>query len=127
MWRWCYGWCSCLSSFTYGIRISNCYNRKWQVNFVICFNLKYFIFYENLFLYIVEFRLGGGTTWHTSGLVGAFKPSLAQVKLAQNSIALYKELEEKGLSTGWKQCGSLSLARTRDRMTVFKRMKAQSM
>ncbi|XP_017791657.1 PREDICTED: pyruvate dehydrogenase phosphatase regulatory subunit, mitochondrial [Habropoda laboriosa] len=71
-------------------------------------------------------RLGGGTTWHTSGLVGAFKPSLAQVKLAQDSIGLYKELEEKGLSTGWKQCGSLSLARTRDRMTVFRRMKAQS-
>ena len=71
-------------------------------------------------------RLGGGTTWHTSGLVGVFKPSLAQVKLAQDSIALYKELEDKGLSTGWKQCGSLSLARTRDRMTVFRRMKAQS-
>ncbi|XP_043585152.1 pyruvate dehydrogenase phosphatase regulatory subunit, mitochondrial [Bombus pyrosoma] len=71
-------------------------------------------------------RLGGGTTWHTSGLVGAFKPSLAQVKLAQNTIALYKALEKKGLSTGWKQCGSLSLARTRDRMTVFRRMKAQS-
>lgn len=73
------------------------------------------------------FRLGGGTTWHTSGLVGVFKPSLSQVKLAQDSIALYKELEDKGLSTGWKQCGSLSLARTRDRMTVFRRMKAQSM
>ncbi|XP_068972081.1 pyruvate dehydrogenase phosphatase regulatory subunit, mitochondrial [Bombus flavifrons] len=71
-------------------------------------------------------RLGGGTTWHTSGLVGAFKPSLAQVKLAQNTIALYKALEKEGLSTGWKQCGSLSLARTRDRMTVFRRMKAQS-
>ncbi|XP_078040959.1 pyruvate dehydrogenase phosphatase regulatory subunit, mitochondrial [Augochlora pura] len=71
-------------------------------------------------------RIGGGTTWHTSGLVGAFKPSLAQVKLAQDSIALYKELEGKGLPTGWKQCGSLSLARTRDRMTVFRRMKAQS-
>ncbi|XP_051163188.1 pyruvate dehydrogenase phosphatase regulatory subunit, mitochondrial [Leptopilina boulardi] len=71
-------------------------------------------------------RLGGGTTWHASGLVGAFKPSLAQVKLAQDSIALYKELEKKGLPTGWKQCGSLSLARTRDRMTVFRRMKAQS-
>ncbi|XP_031826376.1 pyruvate dehydrogenase phosphatase regulatory subunit, mitochondrial [Nomia melanderi] len=71
-------------------------------------------------------RVGGGTTWHTSGLVGAFKPSLTQVKLAQDSIALYKELEERGLSTGWKQCGSLSLARTRDRMTFFRRMKAQS-
>ncbi|XP_066592001.1 pyruvate dehydrogenase phosphatase regulatory subunit, mitochondrial isoform X2 [Prorops nasuta] len=71
-------------------------------------------------------RLGGGTAWHGSGLIGAFKPSLAQVKLTQDSIALYKELEEKGLSTGWKQCGSLSLARTRDRMTSFRRMNAQS-
>ncbi|KAJ8667644.1 hypothetical protein QAD02_009307 [Eretmocerus hayati] len=71
-------------------------------------------------------RLGGGTTWHASGLVGAFKPSSSQVKLAQDSIALYKDLEQKGLTTGWKQCGSLSLARTRDRMTVFRRMKAQS-
>ncbi|XP_011309065.1 pyruvate dehydrogenase phosphatase regulatory subunit, mitochondrial [Fopius arisanus] len=71
-------------------------------------------------------RTGEGTTWHASGLVGAFKPSLAQVKLTQDSIALYKDLEEKGLPTGWKQCGSLSLARTRDRMTVFRRMKAQS-
>ncbi|XP_048507943.1 pyruvate dehydrogenase phosphatase regulatory subunit, mitochondrial isoform X2 [Athalia rosae] len=71
-------------------------------------------------------RLGGGTTWHSSGLIGAFKPSLAQSKLAQNSIALYKALEKNGRSTGWKQCGSLSLARTRDRMTVFRRMKAQS-
>lgn len=77
-------------------------------------------------MHIFVFSLGGGTTWHASGLVGAFKPSLAQVKLAQDSIALYKELESKGLSTGWKQCGSLSLARTRDRMISFRRMKAQS-
>lgn len=48
------------------------------------------------------------------------------MKLAQDSINLYKDLEKKGLPTGWKQCGSLSLARTRDRMTVFRRMKAQS-
>ncbi|KAJ3634932.1 hypothetical protein MTP99_007873 [Tenebrio molitor] len=31
-----------------------------------------------------------------------------------------------GYNLGWKQCGSLNLARTRDRMTVFRRMKAQS-
>lgn len=71
-------------------------------------------------------RIGEGTTWHASGLVGAFKPTLSQVQLAQDSIALYKELESKGLPTGWKQCGSLSLARSRDRMTVFRRMKAQA-
>lgn len=60
-------------------------------------------------------------------MIGAFKPSLSQVKITKSSIELYKELEGKGLQTGWKQCGSLNLARTRDRMTVFRRMKAQSM
>ncbi|XP_025836998.1 pyruvate dehydrogenase phosphatase regulatory subunit, mitochondrial-like [Agrilus planipennis] len=65
-------------------------------------------------------------SWNSSGLIGAFKPTLAQVKLAQSSIQLYKDLEAQGHSTGWKQCGSLNLARTKDRMTVFRRMRAQS-
>ncbi|KAJ8980038.1 hypothetical protein NQ317_019726 [Molorchus minor] len=68
---------------------------------------------------IEQNRVGGGTTWHSSGLIGVFKPSLSQVKLTKSSIDLYKELESKGLSTGWKQCGSLNIARTRDRMAVF--------
>lgn len=72
------------------------------------------------------FRVGAGSRWHSSGLVGTFKPSLAQVKLAQSSIRLLQELEACGRSTGWKQCGSLLLARTRDRMTVYRRMKSQS-
>ncbi|KAE8737552.1 hypothetical protein FOCC_FOCC016988 [Frankliniella occidentalis] len=69
-------------------------------------------------------NIGGGATGHTAGLVGVFKPSLAQVRLVQSTVALYKSLEERGLPTGWKQCGSLCLAKTRDRMTVFRRMKA---
>ncbi|KAJ8959314.1 hypothetical protein NQ318_022000 [Aromia moschata] len=75
---------------------------------------------------IEQNRVGGGTTWHSSGLIGVFKPSLTQVKLTKSSVELYKELEAKGLPTGWKQCGSLNVAKTRDRMTVFRRMKAQS-
>ncbi|XP_073975671.1 pyruvate dehydrogenase phosphatase regulatory subunit, mitochondrial isoform X2 [Rhodnius prolixus] len=71
-------------------------------------------------------RLGGAPTWNTSGLVGVFKPTLAQVRLCQTSMELFKELESQGLHTGWKQCGSLCLARTNDRMTVFRRMKALS-
>lgn len=65
-------------------------------------------------------------TWHSSGLVGAFKPTYSQVLLAQQTIKLYEDLTSKGLKTGWKQCGSLNLARTRDRMTQFRRMKALS-
>lgn len=72
------------------------------------------------------FSIGGGSTGHTAGLVGVFKPSLAQVRLVQSTVALYKSLEEKGLPTGWRQCGSLCLAKTRDRMTVFRRMQALS-
>lgn len=81
------------------------------------------MFFVNIFTFV---RVGEGTTWHSSGLIGVFKPSLAQVKLTKSSVELYEHLESKGLPTGWKQCGSLNLARTRDRMTVFRRMKAQS-
>lgn len=82
--------------------------------------------YNKRIIYTKVFRVGGGTTWHSSGLIGVFKPSLAQVKITKSSIELYKELNSKGLSTGWKQCGSLNLARTNDRMIVFRRMKAQA-
>uniref|UniRef100_A0A0A9WV29 Pyruvate dehydrogenase phosphatase regulatory subunit, mitochondrial n=1 Tax=Lygus hesperus TaxID=30085 RepID=A0A0A9WV29_LYGHE len=71
-------------------------------------------------------KIGGAPTWSSSGLVGVFKPTLAQVRLCQTSMELIHQLEAQGLSTGWKQCGSLCLARTNDRMTVFRRMKALS-
>ncbi|CAH0385101.1 unnamed protein product [Bemisia tabaci] len=77
-------------------------------------------------LVLEQGSVGGGTTWHAAGLLGIFKPTLAQVKLCQSSVALYKELEEQGYPTGWKECGSLCVARTSDRMTVYRRMKAQS-
>lgn len=65
-------------------------------------------------------------TLRSNGLVGAFKPTYSQVLLAQETIKLYEDLTSQGLNTGWKQCGSLNLARTRDRMTQFRRMKALS-
>lgn len=71
-------------------------------------------------------RVGGGMTWNSNGLVGAFKPSYSQVLLAKQTIKLYEDLTAKGLDIGWKQCGSLNLARTRDRMVQFRRMKALS-
>lgn len=70
--------------------------------------------------------VGAGSKWHYSGLIGAFKPSLAQVRLAQSSLKMISDLEAKNYNTGWKQCGSLLLARNRDRLTVYRRMKSQS-
>jgi pyruvate dehydrogenase phosphatase regulatory subunit len=62
-----------------------------------------------------------------SGLVSVFKQHLSQVRLAQISVALLQDFTARGLPTGWKQCGSLNIARTKDRMTVYRRMKSQSM
>ena len=71
-------------------------------------------------------RLGGGSAFHTAGLIGAFKPTVVETKITEESIRLYDELTDAGYETGWKQCGSLLLARTRDRLTHFRRMRAHS-
>ncbi|RNL60799.1 FAD-dependent oxidoreductase [Nocardioides marmoriginsengisoli] len=67
-------------------------------------------------------KLSGGTTWHAAGLVGQLRPTDAMTKLIQYSTQLYATLEEEtGLGTGWKRCGSLSVARTEERMTSLMR------
>ncbi|XP_052873288.1 pyruvate dehydrogenase phosphatase regulatory subunit, mitochondrial [Anopheles cruzii] len=71
-------------------------------------------------------RIGEGNPGHFSGLLGELKPTHSQVLLAQTSLELIRDFDAKGLPTGWKKTGSLNLARTRDRMTMFRRMKSQS-
>ena len=45
------------------------------------------------------------------------------LRLVQYSAALYQRLEaETGQATGWKQCGSVLLARTPERMTLLRRV-----
>lgn len=58
-------------------------------------------------------------------LVGQLRAQESMTKLIRYSTALYAELEaDTGLATGWKQCGSLSVARTAERMTQLKRTAA---
>ncbi len=72
-------------------------------------------------------KLSGGTTWHAAGLVGQLRATDAMTKLIQYSTQLYATLEEEtGLGTGWKQCGSLSVARTEERMTSLLRTQASA-
>ena len=72
-------------------------------------------------------RLSGGTTWHAAGLVGQLRGYQNLTKLVQYSTELYSQLEaETGLATGWKQCGSLSVARTAERMTLLRRSAAMA-
>jgi 4-methylaminobutanoate oxidase (formaldehyde-forming) len=70
-------------------------------------------------------RLSGGTTWHAAGLVGQLRTHPSMTRLIRYSTELYAGLEaETGQATGWKQCGSLTVARTAERMTLLKRVAA---
>ncbi|XP_046549840.1 pyruvate dehydrogenase phosphatase regulatory subunit, mitochondrial-like [Haliotis rubra] len=71
-------------------------------------------------------RLTCGTTWHSVGLIGCVRSSLTEIKLVNYSRNLYRRLEEEGHGLGWKQCGSILLARTKDRMTDLRRKQAIS-
>lgn len=72
-------------------------------------------------------RLSGGTTWHAAGLVGQLRSYQNLTRLIRYSTELYSKLEaETGLATGWKQCGSLSVARTEERMVLLRRSAAMA-
>jgi glycine/D-amino acid oxidase-like deaminating enzyme/glycine cleavage system aminomethyltransferase T len=72
-------------------------------------------------------RLTCGTTWHAAGLVGQMRPNRSMTRMSQYGIELYSSLEkETGLATGWKQCGSVNVARTPERWLVFQRQAAMA-
>src|SRR6185295_6609840 len=51
----------------------------------------------------------------------------AMTRMSQYGIGLYASLEaETGLATGWKQCGSVNVARTPERWIVFQRQAAMA-
>jgi len=67
-------------------------------------------------------QLTSGTTWHAAGLVGQLRQSINMTKLARYTGELYRGLEaETGQATGYRQCGSISLATTPARMEELER------
>ncbi|MDP7439868.1 MAG: FAD-dependent oxidoreductase, partial [SAR324 cluster bacterium] len=63
-----------------------------------------------------------GTTWHAAGLVGQLRATKNMTKLAQYTSELYATLEEEtGQATGFKQNGSVSVARDAGRFEELKR------
>ena len=67
-------------------------------------------------------QLTSGTTWHAAGLVGQLRQSINMTQLARYTAELYRGLEaETGQATGYRQCGSISLATTDARMEELKR------
>ena len=67
-------------------------------------------------------QLTSGTTWHAAGLVGQLRPSINMTKLAKYTGELYRGLEaETGQATGYRQCGSISMATNPERFEELKR------
>ena len=70
-------------------------------------------------------QLSSGTTWHAAGLVGQLRATESGTRLVQYSAGLYERLEaETGLASGFKRCGGVTVARTRDRMIQLQRTAA---
>ena len=68
-----------------------------------------------------------GTTWHAAGLVGQMRPNRNMTRMSKYGIELYSSLEaETGLATGWKQCGSVNVAKTPERMKTFGKQAAMA-
>ena len=67
-------------------------------------------------------QLTCGTTWHAAGLVGQLRANRNLTELARYTAEMLRALEvETGQPTGFKQNGSISVARTPARMEELKR------
>ena len=76
-------------------------------------------------LLLEQGKLTCGTTWHAAGLVGQMRPNRNMTRMSKYGIELYSTLEaETGLATGWKQCGSVNVAKTPERWKLLKKQAA---
>src|SRR5438094_844588 len=67
-------------------------------------------------------QLSCGTAWLVAGLVGQLRSSHNLTRLASYGAVLYEQLEaETGQATGFRRSGSVSVARTAERMIELKR------
>ncbi|XP_017770597.1 PREDICTED: pyruvate dehydrogenase phosphatase regulatory subunit, mitochondrial-like [Nicrophorus vespilloides] len=71
-------------------------------------------------LVLEQSTIGSGSSHFGSGTLGLFKP-IADRDLIWYSIKLYQELQQKGYDIEMKRCGSLNLAKTKDRLIALKR------
>lgn len=61
-------------------------------------------------------RLTSGTTWHAAGLISRLRSTASLAHIVEYSQKLYRTLEtETGVATGYKECGSMSIALTDER------------
>ena len=80
---------------------------------------------ENILLLEKEPTLAAATSGQAAGLVGQVRNSVERTKLAMWSVQTFSELQaEDTANPGWRQVGSLRVARNEERVKEFKDMKA---
>jgi 4-methylaminobutanoate oxidase (formaldehyde-forming) len=73
-------------------------------------------------LLVEQGELTSGSTFHSAGLVGQLRSSVALTKLMMYSVDLYGRLRaETGRDPGWRPVGSLRLASSPERMAELRR------
>jgi 4-methylaminobutanoate oxidase (formaldehyde-forming) len=67
-------------------------------------------------------KLTSGTSWHAAGLIMQLRSSHAMTDLSHSNAAVYAGLEaDSGQATGFKQNGTLALARNSERLYELRR------
>ena len=65
--------------------------------------------------------LTSGSTFHSAGLVGQLRADPTLTKMNMHSVDLYRNLEKTETPPGWKECGSIKIASTPERMQEIRR------
>ena len=65
--------------------------------------------------------LTSGSTFHSAGLVGQLRADPTLTKMNMHSVDLYRKLEKTDTPPGWKECGSIKIASTPERMQEIRR------
>lgn len=65
--------------------------------------------------------LTSGSTFHSAGLVGQLRADPTLTKMNMHSVDLYRKLEATDTPPSWKECGSIKLASTPERMEEIRR------
>jgi len=67
-------------------------------------------------------ELTGGSTFHSAGLVGQLRSTIALTRINMASVELYRRLaSDTGRDPGWQEVGSLRLASSKERLLELKR------
>jgi glycine cleavage system T protein len=67
-------------------------------------------------------ELTGGSTFHSAGLVGQLRATIALTRINMASVELYRRLrDDTGIDPGWHQVGSLRLASSKERLLELRR------